>query len=270
MRNTQFVDIGANLADPSFDGDRQAVIERSALVSVRHMIVTGAGLSESEAALELAREDIEAFRCTAGIHPHLATQWTEAPGEARERLGRVLVSDLAVAVGECGLDYFRNLSPPEVQRAAFAGQLKLAAEHGKPLFLHQRDAHKDFLAILKDHGAADMGGVAHCFTGGPDELESYLGLGLYIGITGWICDERRNQDLLRAVPRLPLDRVLLETDSPYLLPRHPDAKPAKKRRNEPEFLPIVARVLARHMNVDPEELAAAALCNTQELFGWPP
>ena len=265
----QFVDIGANLADASFDGDRQAVIERSTLVGVRHMIVTGAGLSESEAALALARDDTEAFRCTAGIHPHLATQWTEAPGEARDRLARVLVSDLAVAAGECGLDYFRNLSPPEAQRAAFAGQLDLAAEHGKPLFLHQRDAHKDFLAILKDHRATDIGGVAHCFTGGPREAESYLELGLHIGITGWICDERRNQDLLKAIPLLPMDRVLLETDSPYLLPRHPDATPKKKRRNEPEFLPIVARVVARHMNIDPEELAAAALRNTQDLFGWP-
>ena len=263
------IDIGANLADASFDPDRDEVIKRAEAAGVRHMIITGAGLSESEQALELASGRPKTFRCTAGIHPHLATQWTDAPQEARERLGHVLESDLAVAAGECGLDYFRNLSPPEAQRAAFVGQLKLAEEHGKPLFLHQREAHKDFLAILKDRRTGDLGGVAHCFTGGPKELESYLDLGLHIGITGWICDERRNQDLLNAVPRLPLDRVMLETDSPYLLPRHPDAKPAKKRRNEPEFLPVVARTLARHMGVDPDELAAAALRNTQRLFHWP-
>ncbi len=263
------IDIGANLADVSFDADREAVIERASAAGVQHMIVTGTGLSESQRAMELASEKPETLRCTAGIHPHLATQWTDSPEHARSVLGGVLSSPLAVAAGECGLDYFRNLSPPDAQRAAFVGQLELAAEHGKPVFLHQRDAHADFLAILKDSEAPRLGGVAHCFTGGPEEIESYLELGLHIGITGWICDERRNQDLLIAVPLLPLDRVLLETDSPYLLPRHPDAKPQKKRRNEPEFLPIVARTLAQHMSVAPEELASAASRNTQHLFGWP-
>ena len=265
----ELIDIGANLADASFDSDRDAVIERAAAAGVAHMIVTGTGLEESEAALALAEENPEAFRCTAGIHPHLATRWTDSPREARERLGRVLESGLAVAAGECGLDYFRNLSPPELQRVAFAGQLELAAEHGKPVFLHQRDAHDDFLAILNDSKVRELRGVAHCFTGGPAEAESYLELGLYIGITGWVCDERRNHDLLTAIPLLPLDRVLLETDSPYLLPRHPDVKPRRKRRNEPQFLPYVARALARHMRVDPDELAEAARRNTRELFGWP-
>lgn len=265
----RLIDIGANLADASFDDDRDAVIERAEVAGVGWMIVTGTGLEESEAALALAREDPATFRCTAGIHPHLATRWTDSPREARERLGKVLESELAVAAGECGLDYFRNLSPSDAQRAAFAGQLELAADHGKPVFLHQRDAHDDFLAILKDSKVRELGGVAHCFTGGPGEAESYLELGLYIGITGWICDERRNQDLLKAVPVLPLDRVLLETDSPYLLPRHPDVRPRKRRRNEPQFLPYVARALARQMRVDPDELTEAAGRNTRELFGWP-
>ena len=263
------IDIGANLADASFDVDRDAVIERAVGAGVTHMIVTGTGLEESEAALTLAGENRGIFRSTAGIHPHLARRWTDVPREARERLGGVLENELAVAAGECGLDYFRNLSPPEAQRAAFAGQLELAAEHGKPVFLHQRDAHDDFLAILKEHDVTRLGGVAHCFTGGPGEAESYLELGLYIGITGWVLDERRNHDLLKAIPLLPLDRVLLETDSPYLLPRHPDVKPHGKRRNEPEFLPYIARALARRMRLDPEELAAAAHDNTRKLFGWP-
>lgn len=263
------IDIGANLTDASFDADRDAVIERAAAAGVKQMIVTGTGLEESEAALALAERNPAIFRCTAGIHPHLAERWTDSPQEARQRLGNVLESGLAVAAGECGLDYFRNLSPPDAQRAAFAGQLELAAEHGKPVFLHQRDAHNDFLAILKEHETDGLDGVAHCFTGGPGEAESYLELGLYIGITGWICDERRNQDLLRTVPVLPLDRVLLETDSPYLLPRRPDVRPRKRRRNEPEFLPYVVRALARHMRVDPDELAEAARRNTRELFGWP-
>ena len=263
------VDIGANLADASFASDRDAVKKRAARAGVRRLVVTGTGLEESERALSLAEEDSAAIRCTSGIHPHLARQWTESPEMARRRLGQVLSHRLAIAAGECGLDYFRNLSPPDTQRKAFAGQLELAAEHGKPVFLHQRDAHDDFLAILKEHELSETGGVAHCFTGGPGEAENYLEMGLYIGITGWICDERRNQDLLKAVAVVPLDRVLLETDSPYLLPRHPDVKPVKRRRNEPEFLPYVARALARHMNVDAEELAAASRRNTHALFGWP-
>lgn len=263
------IDIGVNLADASFDRDRDAVIERANAAGVGHMIVTGMGLDESESALALAEQYSEVFRCTAGIHPHLATRWTDSPQEARERLGRVLGNELAVAAGECGLDYFRNLSPPDAQREAFAGQLELAAEHGKPMFLHQRDAHDDFLAILKEHEVDRLGGVAHCFTGGPEQAESYLELGLYIGITGWVLDKRRNHELLKAIPLIPLDRVLLETDSPYLLPRHPGVKPQPKRRNEPEFLPYVARALADKMRVDPEELAAAAHDNTRKLFGWP-
>ena len=263
------IDIGANLVDASFDADRDAVIERAGAAGVGHMIVTGTGLDESEHALALAQQYAGVLRCTAGIHPHLATRWTDSPQEARERLGGVLDNGLAVAAGECGLDYFRNLSPPDAQRVAFAGQLELAAEHGKPVFLHQRDAYYDFLAILKEHDAARLGGVAHCFTGGPAEAESYLELGLHIGITGWILDERRNHDLLKAIPLLPLDRVLLETDSPYLLPRHPDVRPHRKRRNEPKFLPYVARALAGRMRVDPEELATTARDNTRKLFGWP-
>lgn len=265
----RLIDIGANLADASFDADREAVIERAEAAGVGHMIVTGTGLDESEAALALAEGKPETFRCTGGIHPHLATRWTDSPQVARERLGGVLESRLAVAAGECGLDYFRNLSPPDAQREAFVGQLELAADYAKPVFLHQRDAHDDFLAILKDSKVPELGGVAHCFTEGPGEAESYLELGLYIGITGWVVDERRNHDLLKAIPLLPLDRVLLETDSPYLLPRHPDVRPQKRRRNEPEFLPYVVRALARHMRVDPEELAAAARGNTRRLFGWP-
>ena len=127
-----------------------------------------------------------------------------------------------VAVGECGLDYFRNLSPPDAQRQAFIAQLEIATRVGKPVFLHQRDAHDDFVAILRDFAGTLLGGVAHCFTGGEAELEAYLALGLYIGITGWACDERRGHELRRSVPRIPLDKLLIETDAPYLLPRDLD------------------------------------------------
>ena len=271
----RLIDIGANLADASFDPDRDEVIKRADPESrgVARMIITGgAGLNESEQALALASES-ETGEPSAARRAYTRT-WPRngpirriRPANASGRVSWAI--QLAVAAGECGLDYFRNLSPPEAQRAAFAGQLELAAKHGKPVFLHQRDAHDDFLAILKEHEVDGLGGVAHCFTGGPEQAESYLELGLYIGITGWVLDERRNHELLKAIPLLPLDRVLLETDSPYLLPRHPDVKPQRKRRNEPEFLPYVARALADKMRVDPEELAAAACYNTRKLFGWP-
>ena len=145
-----------------------------------------------------------------------------------------------VAVGECGLDFFRDYSPRDAQRRAFAAQLELAAEVGKPVFLHQRDAHEEFVAMLAPARASLAGGVAHCFTGGPAELDAYLELDLYIGVTGWVCDERRGAALRAAVPRIPLDRLLVETDAPYLLPRDLEPKP-----REPAQRAAVPRARAR-------------------------
>ncbi len=170
-----------------------------------------------------------------------------------------------VAVGECGLDYFRNLSPHEAQRRAFIAQLEIAAQVRKPVFLHQRDAHADFTAILQDFAGLTLSGVAHCFTGGEVELEAYLGLGLYIGITGWACDERRGIELRHSVPLIPADRLLIETDAPYLLPR--DLKPIpKSRRNEPCYLPHIAATVARLRGETLEAVAAATTRNAATLF----
>ena len=132
---------------------------------------------------------------------------------------------MVVAAGECGLDYFRNFSPPAEQRRAFELQLGLAARLDKPLFLHQRDARADFLAMLRAHPGVAARAVLHCFTEGPDMLEECLALGLSIGVTGWICDERRGEALREAAPRIPADRLMLETDAPYLLPRTLRPKP---------------------------------------------
>jgi len=258
------IDIGANLTHDSFDHDRGAVIARAADVGVRRMIVTGASRAGSQHAHELASQHAELF-ATAGIHPHHATELDEDTYRLLQELSE---HPDVVAIGECGLDYFRNFSPAESQRAAFARQLQLAAISGKPVFLHQRDAHDDFVDILKDHWPNITGGVAHCFTGGLSELHAYLEMGLYIGITGWICDERRGQALQEAVRELPLDRVLIETDAPYLMPRDlPEKLPA--RRNEPVVLPHVLNALARYMNCDADELATAATRNTEELFRLP-
>jgi TatD DNase family protein len=172
-----------------------------------------------------------------------------------------------VAAGECGLDYFRNLAPPAAQRRAFVAQLEVAAVARKPVFLHQRDAHPDFAAILKEHIGALAGGVAHCFTGGAAELDAYLGLGLYIGITGWICDERRGLSVRDVVPRIPVERLLVETDAPYLLPRDLRPKP-KSRRNEPALLVHIAQTVAELRGESLDTVAAITTRNAETLFGW--
>jgi TatD DNase family protein len=180
----------------------------------------------------------------------------------------LLHSPLVVAVGECGLDYYRNLSSHQGQRRAFIAQLTLAIENGKPLFLHQRDAHEDFISILREYRSVLPRGVAHCFTGGEAELEAYLELGLAIGITGWICDERRGRHLQSLVARIPAGRLLLETDGPYLLPR--DLKPAPAgRRNEPMLLPHIATMVARHRGESLEACAAHASAASRSLFRLP-
>jgi TatD DNase family protein len=258
------IDIGINLAHDSYDGDRDAVLARAVAAGVVQLIVTGSTLASTRSAIELARAHPGRLFATAGVHPHHAREL------GREELGEL--SELArapevVAVGECGLDYYRNFSPPPLQRQAFAAQLALAAELGKPVFLHQRDAHADFAAILGEH-ARQWHGVAHCFTGGAQELETYLALGLAIGITGWICDERRGAHLAALMPQIPAERLLLETDGPYLLPRTLRPRPAS-RRNEPAYLVQVAQTVARARGEPLEALAATSTRAARALFALP-
>ena len=202
------------------------------------------------------------FYATAGVHPHHASEYSDA---VHETLRKLAARDSVVAVGECGLDYFRNFSPQDQQRDAFRRQIELAGETRLPLFLHQRDAHEDFLDILAPAMQDVTRAVAHCFTGGADELAAYLDLGLYIGITGWICDERRGEALKNVVGNIPLDRLMIETDAPYLLPRTLDPKP-DTRRNEPMYLREVLRVIAGEMKISEEELAEATTENAERFF----
>ncbi|MFT3904979.1 MAG: TatD family hydrolase [Steroidobacteraceae bacterium] len=259
------IDIGINLTHDSFDPDRDTVISHAAAVGVRQLLVTGATVAHSRQAIALAQAHPRRLFATAGVHPHHALELDDA---ALDELKSLAAAPEVVAVGECGLDYFRNFSPPQAQRGAFARQLQLAAALGKPLFLHQRDAHEDFVAALRDFLPHAPGGVAHCFTAGAAQLEVYLELGLHIGITGWICDERRGQHLQPLVARIPADRLMLETDGPYLLPRDLAPKPAS-RRNEPRFLPHIATVVARLRGEDPLACAARCAANARRLFGLP-
>jgi TatD DNase family protein len=230
---------------------------------VDRLIVTGTSVTGSVKAAELCAAHPGALFATAGIHPHHATEFDAHAGAA---LRGLLANPVMVAVGECGLDFFRDLSPRADQRHAFASQLELAAEVRKPVFLHQRDAHAEFLAILAPRRPRLVGGVAHCFTGGPDELAAYLDLDLYIGVTGWVCDERRGAQLRDALPRIPLERLLIETDAPYLLPRDLAPQP-RNRRNEPAFLPHILERVAAGLGQSPEVVAAATTANAERLFG---
>lgn len=256
------VDIGANLTHDSFDADRESVVAEARKVGVRQLIVTGASVTGSVRAIEIAAADAQLY-ATVGVHPHSAQEFGAGTAAALTKLTK---NDRVVAVGECGLDYFRNFSPPAAQRAAFEAQLDIAAATRLPVFLHQRDAHADFLAMLSERRDDLVGGVAHCFTGGAEELYAYLDLDLYIGITGWICDERRGKHLLAIVKEIPKDRLLVETDAPYLLPRSLEPRP-KSRRNEPKYLPEIVRVIAENRAETEAELRAATTANARRLFG---
>lgn len=261
----KLIDIGTNLTSDSFDGDQDQVIALAKTTGVTRLIVTGTSVSNSLRAAEIASGYPGKVFCTVGVHPHYAKEFDQFTQNA---LRDLLSLPAAVAVGECGLDYFRNLSSPEKQRSAFNAQLELAQEIKKPVFLHQRDAFDTFLSIIREARNELVGGVAHCFTGGPDELKKLLALDLYIGITGWLCDERRGANLREAVRKLPLDRMLLETDAPYLMPRDLPEKP-RSRRNEPRFLPHILKRLAKETGYPLETIANSTTRNAEMLFGLP-
>lgn len=265
MPAMDLIDIGVNLAHDSFDADRDAVMQRALAHGVVQMVVTGASEDGTRKAIDLSRAHPGVLFATGGVHPHHAADLT---AEALPALAALAREPEVVAVGECGLDYFRDFSPRDLQRRAFAWQLELAAQTAKPVFLHQRDAHDDFVAMLREHRTAIAGGVAHCFTAGPAERDAYLELGLHIGITGWICDERRGLHLREVVRGIPAERLMLETDAPYLLPR--DLKPApKSRRNEPHYLTHVAAAVAAARGESVDTVAHHTTANARRFFGLP-
>jgi TatD DNase family protein len=259
------IDIGANLAHDSFDADRDAVLARARHAGLDAIIVTGSDVDSAGKALRLATEHPGFLYATAGLHPHHADALDDAALAALHAVARATQT---VATGEMGLDFFRDFSPRPAQEWAFQRQLEMAVKIGKPVFLHQRDAHVRFLPILKEQLARLPAAVVHCFTGTREELRDYLDAGLYIGMTGWICDERRGRHLLECVRDIPLDRLMLETDSPYLLPRNLNPKPAS-RRNEPMYLPAVLATVAAALGRDAGEVAAATTANARRFFRLP-
>ena len=256
------IDIGLNLSHESFKPDLAAVIQRALDSGVTQGILTGASQQGSIEAYELTQSYPNLFYSTAGVHPHYSNEYTP---EVHKTLEDLLENDQVIAVGECGLDFNRNFSTSTEQEHAFRQQLEIAKDTQLPVFLHQRDAHDLFLEILKDNINEISGGVAHCFTGNKEQMKDYLDLGLYIGITGWVCDERRGHDLQEAITYLPADKILIETDAPYLLPRDLKPKP-KSRRNEPMHLRHILETIARLRGDNADELATITVENTKKLF----
>jgi len=257
----QLIDIGVNLTHDSFDCDRDAVIARAQAAGVVQMVVTGASREHSPKALALARAHPGVLFATAGVHPHHAIEYTD---ECDLEMRALHAEPEVVAVGECGLDYFRDFAPRPAQHKAFERQLQLASENGKPLFLHQRDAHADFMAMMGNFDGRLGPVVVHCFTGNRAELFDYLDQGWSVGITGWLCDERRGTHLRELVRHIPSARLMIETDAPYLLPRTLRPRPAE-RRNEPAFLAHIAAELARERGED-AAVTAAATCTAARAF----
>jgi TatD DNase family protein len=256
------VDIGANLTAEAFKNDVHQVIAEGHQAGVTRMILTGSDVADSQAAAELANSYPRQLWSTAGIHPHMAKSFDET---SISTLRQLLTLPQVVAVGETGLDYNRNFSEPAQQRASFEAHLQLAAETGMPMFLHQRDAHEDFMALLSAYRSKLKQVVVHCFTGEENELDDYLALDCHIGITGWICDERRGHHLRDFVAKIPADRLMIETDAPYLLPRDLKPKP-KSRRNEPKYLPHICEVIAEFRTESASELAALTTATAAAFF----
>ncbi|WP_028612299.1 TatD family hydrolase [Paenibacillus harenae] len=249
--NNQIIDIGVNLMHRSFHQDREQVVARAAANQVTPLILTGTSLRNSLEAARYAGRYSGKLYATAGVHPHDAKSCNE---ETITKLKELAALPQVVAIGECGLDYNRDFSPRDVQRKWFTEQVRLALELDMPLFLHEREAFKDFIAILKEHAVQKA--VVHCFTGTLPELKAYLEMGFHIGITGWICDERRGKHLRDLVRMIPLDRLMIETDAPFLTPRDLKEKPADGR-NEPAFLLHILQAVARCIGKPAEEVAKA-------------
>ena len=260
-----YIDIGINLTNKQFAGEYDEVIDRAISAGVEQILLTGTSVRSSKEALALAKEYPETLFATAGIHPHDAKTINT---ESIKILVALLKEKKVVAVGECGLDFDRDFSPRSVQESCFHEQLSLAEDVQKPLFLHERAAFDRFIAILKEHSSLPEG-VVHCFTGQLKEAKTYLEMGYYIGFTGAITDVRRFAALEEVVRYVPLDRMLIETDAPFMMPKNVPTRQLsyhQQRRNEPAFLPYVAQTIAHYKGVSLKAVADKTCENAEALF----
>jgi len=259
----KLIDVGVNLTNKSLQKDLDGVMERARDAGVKQMVVTGTSIEESRQAVDLCNQYPDRLVSTCGVHPHHASDWNES---SFDELKSMAQHDCVRAIGETGLDFNRSYSPHPAQEIVFQQQMELAVALKMPLFCHQRDAHKRFVEMLHEYRDDISRLVVHCFTDTREALIDCLDLDCYIGITGWICDERRGLDLQKLVRLIPEDRLLLETDAPYLLPRSLDPKPSS-RINEPAYLPHILESVAYHLDQSPERLARQTLQNSRTFFG---
>lgn len=263
------IDIGVNLSNSRFEKDIEAVLERAQEAGVERLILTGTSIEDSQAVIEICAHYGQQFPdmlyATAGIHPHDANTYNR---ENATLLRELAQHSSVVAIGETGLDFNRNFSSQKDQQLSFEAHIELAIELQLPLFLHERDASQRQIEILNSYRDSICGAVVHCFTGDKNTLFSYLDMDLHIGITGWICDERRGIELKKIVSNIPLDRLMIETDAPYLTPRNMPKKP-KNGRNEPAFLTSVLAGIGAARNESEADIAAATTATAIKFFRLP-
>ncbi len=251
------VDSHCHIDMPQFDGDREAVVVRAREVGVRQMLIVGGVDGEGSHRRALSVAEGLGFSASAGVHPHEARLATEAVFDELRALAR---EGRIVAIGEAGLDFHYDHSPRDVQREVFRRQVRLAREVGLPLIVHTREADEETAAILEEEGARETGGVIHCFTGGVELARRALALGFSISLSGIVAFPRAQviQQVAKEVPR---DRLLVETDAPFLAP-----PPHRGKRNEPAFVLEVAKKVAELRGETLFEIAAAVLQNFERLF----
>jgi len=255
-------DIACNFSSDRFDKDLYEVIERAKNNKVTKFLVVSASLKDTQNVYNIYKQNSDSCFFTIGVHPHHANEFNST---SSMKMMQQINEFKPHSVGETGLDFFRNISTYEEQLFAFEEQIKISIETGLPLFLHQRDAHKDFIKIISKYKNDIPKAVVHCFTGTQSELDDYLEMGFYIGLTGWICDERRNVELRKSLINIPTDKLMIETDCPYLIPRNLRDKP-KNNRNEPSYLPHIALEIADLIEIDPEKLANITYKNSMNFF----
>ena len=255
-------DIACNFTSERFDNDLGEVIDRAIANKITKFGLICSRLSDLDKLLVIYDRYPKNVFFTIGVHPHHANEIND---EYLKKLKISISNNNPHAIGETGLDFFRNLSTYEEQIYAFEEQIKIAIDTNKPLFLHQRDSHEEFIKILRKYSSDINKTVVHCFTGTQAQLDDYLELDAYVGITGWICDEKRNIDLRKTIKNIPLSKLMIETDCPYLIPKDLPDKP-KNNRNEPSNLNHIAREIAMLMEVDEEILRTKSFENTLNFF----
>ncbi|MAR95284.1 MAG: hydrolase TatD [Gammaproteobacteria bacterium] len=258
----EIADIACNFTSERFDNDLDEVIDRAIVNNITKFALICSRLSDLNKLLEIYNQYSKDMFFTIGVHPHHANEIND---EYLKNLKESINNNNPHAIGETGLDFFRNLSTYEEQVYAFEEQIKIAIDTNKPLFLHQRDSHDDFIKILKKYSSEISKAVVHCFTGTQEQLDDYLELDCYIGVTGWICDEKRNVELRKTIKNIPLEKLMIETDCPYLIPKNIVEKP-KNNRNEPSNLNHIVAEIGMLMGIDEDALRKETYINTKKFF----